>query len=72
MQKFDVFWFCVENFFSLYKMGEGDADWRPPLRPPPPPFLYDPDTINKLNNLGLSEVEPKNERELPRKVQFVK
>ena len=52
MQKFDVFWFCVERKFLLYEMtggrgrrgGLGGGPLVPPDLPCPlPPFLYGPD-----------------------------
>ena len=58
--------FAWKIFFRFTKLGKGVRTGAPS------PFLYAPEIINKLNNLGLSDVELKNERELSRKVQFVK
>ena len=62
--------FVWKIFFRFTKLGKGVRTGALPC--PPSPFLYAPEIINKLNNLGLSDVELKNERELSRKVQFVK
>ena len=61
--------FAWKIFFRFTKFGKGVRTGALPCRPP---ILYGPGIINKLNNLGLSDVELKKERELSRKVQFVK